>query len=80
MMPPGDLLEYEKTKQGLRTGVLFIEKIKQIDERIPVVILTNVDKSELANIPHRNCEVFEKKEISPWSLVDKVSEMKRKVY
>lgn len=80
MMPPGDLLEYEKTKQGLRSGVFFIEKIKQFDERIPVVILTNVDKSELVNITHRNFLVYEKKDISPWSLVEKVSDMKRKVY
>jgi DNA-binding NtrC family response regulator len=78
MMPPGKLLESESTKQGLRTGEVFIEKLKTVDEGIPVVVLTNAEKAELGNISHRNCLIFPKKEISPWGLVDKVSEMKRK--
>ncbi len=79
MMPPGKLLENEKTHEGLRTGVAFIEKLRGLDEKIPVVVLTNAEKSELGVIYHRNYSIFEKKEISPWGLVDKVSEMKRGV-
>ena len=78
MMPPGKLLESESTKQGLRTGEVFIEKLKTLDEGIPVVALTNAEKAELGSISHRNFLIFQKKDISPWGLVDKVSEMKRK--
>jgi DNA-binding NtrC family response regulator len=78
MMPPGKLLESESTKQGLRTGEVFIEKLKTLDEGIPVVVLTNAEKADLGNISHRNFLIFQKKDISPWGLVDKISEMKRK--
>ncbi len=79
MMPPGKLLENERTHQGLRTGVVFIEKLRNLDEKIPVIVLTNAEKSELGVIRHTNCYIFAKKEISPWGLVERVSEMKRGV-
>lgn len=78
MMPPGKLFEEEGTKQGLRTGVVFIERLRNIDEGIPVVVLTNAEKGELGIISHRNCHIFLKKELNPWGLVDKLSDIKRK--
>jgi CheY-like chemotaxis protein len=80
MMPPGKLFEFENTKQGLRTGEVFIEKLRNLDEGIPVVVLTNAEKAELLDISHRNCVILAKKDISPWGLVDKVSEMRRKKF
>jgi CheY-like chemotaxis protein len=80
MMPPGELLEMESTKEGLRTGVVFIERLKNLDEGIPVVVLTNAEKGELGIISHRNCHIFLKKEMNPWGLVDRVSDMKRKKF
>lgn len=78
MMPPGKLFDLESTKQGLRTGEAFIAKLKDLDEGMPVVVLTNAEKSELRHIYHQNCLIFLKKETNPWGLVEKVSDMKRK--
>jgi len=79
MMPPGKLFDLENTDQGLRTGLRLLEHLKEVYEKIPVVILTNLDKSRLGKITHGNCLIFEKKEITPWELVNKVANMKRKV-
>jgi DNA-binding response OmpR family regulator len=78
MMPPGKLFDFDKTKEGLRTGILLVERLRELDERIPIVILTNAEKSELGSISHRHCLIFAKKEIGPWGLVEKVSDMKRR--
>ncbi len=78
MMPHGRLFDMRETQDGLRTGLLFVEKLRQFDERIPVVLLTNANKNDFGEIPHRNCLIYEKKDIDPWSLVDKMSEIKRR--
>jgi CheY-like chemotaxis protein len=78
MMPPGRLLNMEDTMEGLRTGLAFLDRLKNLDERIPVVILTNANKKDFGKIPHQNCLIYEKKEIDPWRLVDKMSDMKRR--
>ncbi len=78
MMPPGRLLEGQDTKEGLRTGLRFLEMMKDLDERIPVICLTNTDTRSLPAIIHANHLVFEKKDINPWQLVDKMSDVKRR--
>ncbi len=78
MMPPGRLLEGYETKEGLRTGLLFLELMKDLDERIPVVCLTNADTRLFPKIAHRNHFIFEKKDIDPWQMVEKMSDIKRR--
>lgn len=78
MMPPGRLLEGQDTKEGLRTGLRFLEMMKDLDEQIPVICLTNADTRSLPAISHANHLVFEKKDIDPWQLVDKMSDVKRR--
>ena len=78
MMPPGRLFDDHDTKEGLRTGLRFLELMKKLDERIPVVCLTNADTRSFPEINHSNHFVYEKKDIDPWKLVDKMSEIKRR--
>jgi len=78
MMPPGRLLADYDTKEGLRTGLRFIELMKTLDEAIPVVCLTNADCKKFGRVEHANCSFYEKKDINPWQLVDKMSDIKRR--
>lgn len=78
MMPPGKLLNLEETANGLRSGIIFLEYLKELDEGIPVIILTNANKKNIEKISHRNYFIYEKKEIDPWSLVDKMDNIKRR--
>jgi len=78
MMPPGRLFRGNDTKEGLRTGLRFVELMKNLDERIPIICLTNADPRRFGNIDHANHFIYEKKDIDPWQLVDKMSEVKRR--
>ncbi len=78
MMPPGRLFEDQDTKEGLRTGLRFLEKMRGLDERIPVICLTNTDTRSLPEISHANHFIYEKKDVNPWQLVDKMSDVKRR--
>ena len=78
MMPPGRILKGSDTKEGLRTGLRFIELMKEIDEQIPIVCLTNADSKKFRKIDHSNYLIFEKKEIDPWELLDKMYDIKRR--
>lgn len=79
MMPSGIGLDPVDTKDGLETGIRFLEWLKKFHEVIPIVILTNtINANKKFNITHKNCIVYEKKDIGPWALLDKMSEIKRK--
>lgn len=79
MMPSGIGLEPSDTKDGLETGIRFLEWLKKFHEGIPVIVLTNtINAKKKFNITHKNCLIYEKKEIGPWALLDKMSEIKRK--
>ncbi len=78
MMPPGRLLADSDTKEGLRTGLRFIELMKSLDETIPVICLTNADCKKFGHVDHGHCFFYEKKDADPWQLVDKMSDIKRR--
>lgn len=78
MMPHGRLFTFEETEGGLNTGLMFIEKMIELDEQIPIIVLTNTDKSKLGKITHRNCKTLEKKSVDPWNLVDLTKKVKRR--
>ena len=78
MMPSGIGLEPDETKDGLETGIRFLEWLEKHHENIPVIILTNtVNANVKFDVSHRNCKLYEKKDIGPWGLLDKVGAMKR---
>lgn len=77
MMPTGIGLELNETKDGLATGIVFLEWLKKFHEQIPVIILTNtVNAKSKFDLSHRNCEIYEKKELGPWKLLDKMNTIK----
>lgn len=78
MMPPGNLFTIEETKNGLHTGFVFIEKMAELDERIPIIVLTNTDRSKFQLISHRHCFIYEKKSVDPWNLVDLIKKINRR--
>ncbi len=78
MMPPGRLFSGSDTKEGLRTGLNFLHLMKQLDEHIPVICLTNADSRSFEKIDHPHCFIYEKKDMDPWQLVDKMSDIKRR--
>jgi CheY-like chemotaxis protein len=78
MMPTGRFVNHEESQDGLRTGLIFLNWLKKFNERIPVILLTNVNKRNFKNVTHKNCIIFEKKDIDPWQLVDKMYDVKRR--
>jgi DNA-binding response OmpR family regulator len=78
MMPPGHLFNDEDTKHGLRTGLHFLGLMKELDERIPILCLTNADTRLFPKIDHQNYFLYEKKDLDPWRLVNLMSEIKRR--
>ena len=78
MMPAESWIKYDECREGLRTGILFTDWLKKFDEEIPVLILTNANKSYFKELTHRNCQVYEKKEIDPWKLVERMDDIKRR--
>ena len=69
MMSPGHLFSDFDSKGGLETGFLFIERMKDFNERIPIIVLTNTDRKKFKKIQHNNCYMYEKKSTDPWKLV-----------
>ncbi len=75
MMPYGKIFENQDTDNGLRTGLFFLEKIKEvsIDHIFPIVIFTNVSTN---NLPIEIRElVLQKEEYTPYNLVEKVRQI-----
>ncbi len=48
MMAPGELLADLDTRYGLRTGVRFYERIRELAPQLRVIILTNVADEQVA--------------------------------
>lgn len=79
MMPPGEAFANQKTHHGLRTGAYLYEYIRKVRSNIPVIFLTNVSDEALINkVEQASGEAlikfFEKKELLPFELVDKVKD------
>ena len=71
MMPPGKLLKYVDTDDGLRTGVLFHKKIRNIFSDLPIIIFTNFSSEELENQINQDkkSKFIRKTECLPFELV-----------
>ena len=67
VMPAGQEFQEVDTEYGLRTGVLFYEKIKEINSTLPVIILTNLNKEDLDEkfFEEEKCLILQKADIFP---------------
>jgi len=77
MMPSGSLLNDEDTENGLRTGILFFQKLREKEPRMPVVILTNVSDKSVADWfnDQPRCVFLRKEDVFPFQLAEKVDEL-----
>ena len=76
MMPPGKLLGDVDTDDGLRTGVRFHQKIRNILPQIPIIIFTNFSSEELEDKINQ-CEqskFLNKADYLPFELADEIKE------
>lgn len=82
MMPSGHIFRNEETEFGLRTGILFYEKVRQKTEDLPVIFLTNVKDEQIVEsfINQQNCFYFIKENYLPSELVDEVNIILKKQY
>ena len=76
MMPP-EILGEEETERGLRTGVVFFPKIREILPDIPVIILTNVSDPKIIKSFEQepNTAFFQKMDLTPIRLVEVIRDM-----
>jgi CheY-like chemotaxis protein len=72
MMPTGNSFDDEQTNDGLRTGICFYRKVRQLNPNIPVIIFTNFRNNELTNIESEKTSVFRKDGILPFELASNV--------
>lgn len=74
MMPSGKRFKDVDTDDGLRTGVHFYERAREILPELPVIILTNASDEELGVQFRReaNCWYFQKKDYLPYEVAHEV--------
>jgi two-component system C4-dicarboxylate transport response regulator DctD len=77
MMPAGSAFEDENTDSGLRTGMFFFERVREIAPDLPVMILTNVSDERQAERFDREkkCRFLRKEDYRPFELVEEVRDM-----
>jgi CheY-like chemotaxis protein len=77
MMPYGTVFRSEETEQGLRTGVVFYERIRAKAPDLPVIILTNVSDPRVPEKlrQDKNCRVLMKPDYLPFEFVEAVGEV-----
>jgi CheY-like chemotaxis protein len=79
MMPVGEKFSNQiAAENGLRTGICFYEKIRGDRPDLPIIILTNVNRSELSdikNIEITEATIFEKTSLNPFVLAEKVDDI-----
>jgi len=77
MMPPGNSFQSVETRGGLRTGVRFYERIRDMAPHLPVIIFTNVSDEQLEKRfqTEHNCRFVRKENYLPHELVETVREI-----
>lgn len=75
MMAPGNLFDKESSEDGLRTGILMFERIREQAAEIPVIIFTNVSDREVKNrfLLKKNCLFVQKKGYYPSEFVQMIN-------
>jgi len=77
MMPPGRAFRAANTQDGLRTGVLFYERVRLTAPELKVVILTNVSDRRLAEQFEREPHAWflNKEQFLPFELAQEVEKL-----
>lgn len=74
MMPSGQAFSQDETDKGMRTGIVFYQRVRRTFEHLPVMILTNNVDEGIRRIfeqePH--CRFFRKEDLLPFELVEEV--------
>lgn len=80
MMPSGKLSGEPKINGGLRTGIVFYQKVRENNQNVPIIFLTNVSKisdpeleKEIVNNP--KSKFLQKLETLPSQLIEEVNQM-----
>ena len=78
MMPPGNALAEADTAKGMRTGVVFADRLAQSHPEIPVVVLTMVANpsafNALRNKPNVK-KILQKPDYPPVFVAEEISEI-----
>lgn len=75
MMPARNRYESVDTDEGMRTGELVLSDLNQIGPMIPIIILTNKDKSDdFDNHGYNYATYLQKQSTKPSELVDVIRE------
>ena len=76
MIPPGDLLEEEDTKGGLRTGLALFDKIREKSQSLPIIVFSSVsDQRVISQFREKSkCLFLKKEEELPSSLPHRVNQ------
>lgn len=79
MMPSGSISENQDTTRGLRTGVHFFRKAREVLPECPVIILTNLKEGNLSDSlnEEKKCWYIEKTTYLPYELVEIVGRILR---
>ena len=76
MMPYGQAFNEDETEKGLRTGIVFYERVRKANAHLPVMILTNNVDEGIRRVfeqePH--CRFFRKEDLLPFELADAVKD------
>lgn len=77
MMPSGSTFKNEDTENGLRTGVHFYRKVREMLFECPIIILTNHIDEELSDSfnKEKRCWYLKKSDYLPYELIEKVNEV-----
>jgi len=79
MMPPGKMFDADSTELnlGLRTGILFYGKIRELAPKLPVIIFTNASSPEVKERfrEQRKCLYIQKKGYYPTEFVQIVRQL-----
>ena len=76
MMPCGQAFNAEETEQGLKTGVLFYERVRKTNDQLPIVILTNNLDEAVRRVFEQDpyCRFFRKEDLLPFELAEEVKD------
>lgn len=76
MMPAGNVFENVDTKYGLRTGIIFYKKIRNLNLSLPIIIFTNVSNEAVEKkISLDQKSLFlQKQDFLPFQLVDELED------
>lgn len=77
MMPPGVAFKNVDTELGIRTGVRFFERARQLLPDLPVIILTNVSDEKVKERfeQETNCLFLRKEDYYPFELPAEVQKL-----